>query len=351
MPLFQSKSLTKTYSMVECLYMTEQSQSGQPRLDKLKGLSTGKKVGLGLGAVTVLAGGFQAIPVVRHATAEFLSHIKGDNLTVDNAQFVSEGSLGPQQPNESVSWWQEMSKKQIQSLAKIPSINILGDERKSTVSPFLQQKAKDAGYTIIYHGDPNDTTGRTVITKGRQISNKDWTVEDMGFGKAGGTVRGVLKAWIPDPEDPTQKDHIYALVADPVSKKEALVRLELRPFVYPALGGPFVGPANRPIPSTLYIIDDLHDGPFQRPSDSPPKQSKKLTDVPTLNDMLRKKSLRLTDLAMPGDYVKMQMQLYQIHQTNEPYRYITDSNGISRAMTFEIRRFGGEKQWESELSP
>lgn len=328
--------------------------SGTAEKKPKKGLSIGKKVGLGLGAVTVLGGGLsQAIPVVRHAEAEFLSHIKGDNLKVDYAQLIKEESLGPQQTNESVSWWQEIPKKKIQSLTKIPLINSIGDEHKFAVSPSLQQRAADAGYEIIYQGDPDDTTGRTVITKGRQTSSKDWNVEDIGFGKAGTTLRGIFKAWVPDPEDPTQKDHVYALVVDPVSKKEALVSLQIRqvrPAAYKAPDERFQGPTYVAFAPTRFIIDDLNDGPSK--IELKTKQPKKTIEYPTLNDLLRIRSLKLTNLAMPGDYVKIHLQSTGIlDQGGQQYKPRTHEKGIATATLFEIRRFGGEEQWRSELSP
>lgn len=256
---------------------------------------------------------------------------------------------------------QRLPTEEIQNLATLPEINQIGEKYMSTVSPDLQEEAKQAGYKLIYQADPKDTVGRTVITKDRETANKDWSAEDVGFGRAGLDVRGIFKAWVPDPEDPTQSNRLYALVEDPVSKKETLVRLELKPY----------DPNDFDIRPTWFLIDDLYNGPSEilrrskevgrqpgqelsanglpSPSDPPLKQAKKLTDFPTLNDLLRKQTLSLTDLARPGDYVKIGMQTVGVDYTKGINTYKTDKNGVSRAITFGIRRFGGEKQWQAEI--
>lgn len=266
-------------------------------------------------------------------------------------------TIMPASPAES----RELSFEEIRSLATLPEINQIGEKYTSTVSPGLQEKARQAGYKLIYQGDSSDTVGRTVVTKDRQIANKDWSVEDQGFGRAGTDVRGIFKAWVPDPEDPTQKDHMYALVVDPITKKETLVRLELKPY----------DPNNFDVRPTWFLVDDLYNGPSEiarrskevgrqpgqeltadglpSPTEPPMKQSKKLTDFPTLNDLLRQKGLTLTDLAEPGDYVKIGMQTAGVDYTKGINTYKKDENGVSRAITFGIRRFGGEKQWQAEI--
>lgn len=255
---------------------------------------------------------------------------------------------------------QKLSVEEIQNLAVLPEIDQIGEKYMSTVSPDLQKKARQAGYKLIYQGDSSDTVGRTVVTKDRQTANKDWSIEDQGFGRAGTDVRGIFKAWVPDPEDPTQKDHVYALIVDPISQKETLARLELQQFN-----------PNSDIRPTWFTVDDLDNGPSEierrskevgrqpgqeltadglpSPTEPPMKQSKKLTDFPTLNDLLRQKGLTLTDLAEPGDYVKIGMQTAGVDYTKGINTYKTDKNGVSRAITFGIRRFGGEKQWQAEI--
>lgn len=51
--------------------------------EKNKGLSTPQKAGLGVLSLATLAGVPQAIPIVRHAEAGFLSHLRGDRLASD----------------------------------------------------------------------------------------------------------------------------------------------------------------------------------------------------------------------------------------------------------------------------
>lgn len=263
--------------------------------------------------------------------------------------------LGPE-TNQSVDWWRELSTEEIQLLAEIPSIDILDSRHKQTVSPVLQERAKQAGYELIYQHDPQDTTGRTVIAKGRYNWSKDWTLEDQGFGRAGGRVGGIFQAWVPDPEDSTQQDHIYALLKNPNSGGKYLVRMELQSF-----------DPNSPIRPTWFAVDDLSNGPsiiqekskaagFDLPSeqiltsqDLANKKWKKPSEFPTFDDLLRKQGLFLTELVKPGDYIRVVMQTAGVDEAKGDFRYKTDDMRIARAGEIVVRRFGGEKQWREEI--
>lgn len=52
----------------------------------------------------------------------------------------------------------------------------------NNISPILQEKAKKAGYEIIWQGDPNDTTGRTIMASGKRM-DKDYYTDQFGWQK------------------------------------------------------------------------------------------------------------------------------------------------------------------------
>lgn len=322
----------------------------QPKQGKeKKPMGLRKKIVLGVTAFAIAAAGVgTAVTAPKFLRSE--SNQSGQTETIPGT------GLGPEQP---VSWWQELPTEQIQKLAEVPSINIIDITKSDDLhkpSPFLQEKAKQAGYTLTYQGDPNDTVGRTVVAKGRYEWSIDWTMEDQGFGRAGTGVRGIFQAWAPDPQDPNQQDHIYAFLKNPNSGEEYVVRIELQPF-----------DPNSPIRPTWFAVDDLNNGPSiiqekskaagfdllpeQIPTlrDPPDKKWKKLTDFPTFDDLLRRQGLSLTDLVKPGDYVIVGMQIAGVNETEGKHVYKTDDMKIARAIEVIVRRFGGEAQWKSEL--
>jgi hypothetical protein len=271
---------------------------------------------------------------------------------------VKEGSLIPSEP---VEWSTELPPEQIHNFAETPSIHIVEERDKSYISPELQEKARAAGYEIIYQHDPNDTTGRTVVTRGRQLSNNDWSEEDNGFGRAGSQIRGIFEAWVSNPKDPSQDESVYALLKNPISGENMLVRVELKSF----------DPSN-PIRPTWFQVDDLYNGPeeIQRrsrevgmrkgqelssgglpsPGEPPLKRPPKATDYPTMNNLLRRQGVDLNEIAQAGDYLVGRMQTAGVDREADRYIYRADENGVPRVGILTVRRFGGGDQWNSELS-
>lgn len=277
-------------------------------------------------------------------------------------------SLGPQ-AGEQTSWWMELPEARIRQLAQLPEIHQIGERYVSTVSPALQEKAQQAGYKLIYQGDPEDTVGRTVVTKGRQI-DEYWASEDLGFGGGGTNIRGIFKAWVPDIQDPNQKEKVYALLHNPATKQEYIVAVQLFPY----------DPNNFGIRPTWFVVGNLNYGPEyvreksaltgrfltnkktgeQRPftinpdlvpdpEDPPSVQSKKLTNFPTFNDLVREKGLELTDLIKPGDYVIAGLQVVGVDEEAGKQRFKLDEHGVPRTIDLVVRRFGGLNQWQAEV--
>lgn len=287
--------------------------------------------GLGIGAVLHQTG------VIRTGLNWANKFFEERDANIQRREALATRSLEPQ-AGESASWWMELPEQRIRELAQLPEIHQIGERFASTVSPDLQAKAQQAGYGLIYQGNPEDSVGRTVITKGRHVDKKDWSVEDLGFGRAGLDVRGIFKAWVPDPTDPNQKEKVYALLYNPIKPDQKyLVAVQLFPF----------DPNNFSIRPTWFDITNLDYGP--RVNNPSSVQNKKLTDFPTFNELLREKGLELTDLIEPGDYVRTIMQTAGVDDQTGKNRYKQDNYGVSRSLEIVVRRFGGSPQWQSEV--
>lgn len=268
-------------------------------------------------------------------------------------------TLGPRS-GEKADWWQELPEEQIRRLATIPEINTIGEGYVSAVSSLLQERAQRAGYTLIYQGNRNDTVGRTVVARGRQVDEKDWTVEDLGFGKAGLGVRGIFEAWIPDPKDPNQKERVYARLKNPITGTTWVVSIDLSQFDPNKR-------TNAEIP-TFFGVDNLNYGPayikekteaagrvglfgyqVPDPEDPPSKKWKGfIDDFPEFYQMLRVEGYNLSDIVKPGDYVHVGLIAMGVVDGKNVAR--KDLRGVGVAGVFIVRRFGGLAQWQKETN-
>lgn len=258
--------------------------------------------------------------------------------------------LGPQ-VGEIVDWWQELPEEKIAELADIPPLERIGEKYLSSVSPILQGKASEAGYKLIYQYDPNDTVGRTVLAGRRQFAEE---LDDLGFGILVAQLRGIFKAWVPDPQDPEQKHGLYALLSDPHRNSDFILYISLLEF----------NPARPEDKPTWFAVDNLHYGPeyiqtksrvagfgllshiVPDPNDPPEivhKAPQGNYDT-TFSYILRTNSKDLLDLAKPGDFI------YGIlSSTSERGRYRQNSIDVHYLGTFIVRRFNGFQQWQSEV--
>jgi len=254
------------------------------------------------------------------------------------------------QPRLTSENWMTIPQDQIANYAIVPSMDVVEEGKyASTVSPILQEKAQAIGYTIIYQEDPNDTTGRSIVTEYRQDSKGGTmpTYEDLGFGENLIYLKGVFKAWVPKPSDPQQKNDVYALLENPLTKEDYLVDVKL---------------GTTDFTSTRFLIDNLNKGYKDvlswinknhnyieavmlpdDPTDFNAADSKTYSDFPTFNDLLKKQGINLDDIAQPGDYiVTLPEGSFKAGNTK-------DENGVTRINGFTVRRFGGTAEWNQEV--
>jgi hypothetical protein len=173
------------------------------------------------------------------------------------------------------------------------------------------------------------------------------TYEDLGFGENLIYLKGVFKAWVPKPSDPQQKNDVYALLENPLTKEDYLVDVKL---------------GTTDFTSTRFLIDNLNKGYKDvlswinknhnyieavmlpdDPTDFNAADSKTYSDFPTFNDLLKKQGINLDDIAQPGDYiVTLPEGSFKAGNTK-------DENGVTRINGFTVRRFGGTAEWNQEV--
>lgn len=316
----------------------------------------GRWASAGLAAIGIAQSG--VVPTALDALSEFLKS-RENNVAARMAR--ESRSLGPL-PGQEASWWMELPEERIRQLAQLPEINQIGDKYVPTVSPALQKKAQQAGYKLIYQGDPEDTVGRTVIATGRQIDT-DWSSEDLGFGRGGTKIRGIFQVWVPDPADPQQINKVYALLEDPTNKKKFLALVDLYQFDPNKTAGPEL-PTYFGVDNLAYGPDYIREksdatgqsgssGPMRLtsvsvpdPEDPPSKKWKKINiDFPTFHTLLRGDNHELSNIAKSGDYVTITLRV----RSAPPLKFWDDERGVARAGLFAVRRLGGFKQWQSEI--
>ena len=281
-------------------------------------------------------------------------------------QNESPGIVETVQPALTSENWQIIPQNEIKNYAKPPELQELDEDMLvSTVSPVLQEKAKSVGYIITYQGDPNDTTGRTILAKDRQRSEGNGSLpEERGFGETDMQINGIFKAWVSKPSDPQQKNEVYALLENPLTKDAYLINVSLKPFN--------VTNKNE---STFFIVDDLNRSydtyaNWMRKSgtwmpsifvpddlDNPNTRMKNIEEFLTFEDLLRKAGptynadlqnryknsmLSLDNLAKPGDFINVWKQ-------GSSTVAAKDRNGVTNVGFFVVRRFGGAATWNAEI--
>ncbi|MBF8249621.1 MAG: hypothetical protein HW400_222 [Candidatus Levybacteria bacterium] len=240
--------------------------------------------------------------------------------------------------------WQIMTPAEIKAHAEAPQVDgdILEGKKSiasegAPISPILQEKAKAAGYEIIYQADPNDITGHSVLTTDRNSDPSTNSFSD-GFGKYDSSIpliKGIFKAWVPNPADPQQQDNVYALLENPLTKEDYLVNISLR--------------EQNLLDFTQFTVDDLNYGYADVAKivqstgsglgslglpDAPNGPNKTLKDFPTFNDLV-KKNVSLDNIMRQGDYIKTLIGG-------------TTKDGVPTASIVIAERFGGRKAWEKE---
>lgn len=275
----------------------------------------------------------------------------------------------PIQPRLHSDNWKIIPKDEIKQYATPSPVQSVGKDVYPTVlPPVVKEHADNAGYVVSYVGDPNDSTGRSITARGRRIGLDQTSAEvyEPEFGNDGQYIKGVFKAWVPDPADPDQKNSIYALLENPLNGTSYLTRVSLK-YSTNSADASSLALTNS---LTYFVVDNLNWGykdhiaraeaynnstnstfkrnPYgysmiesmsdENPHD-PNSRGRILEEFPAVGNLIEQ-GLSLDSLAKPGDYIAMSIL------SNSGRK---DRNGAALAYTFMVQRFGGFTAWEQEV--
>ncbi len=234
----------------------------------------------------------------------------------------------------------------LKKLSTIRKADGLGEQFNRNISPRLQERANRAGYGLIWQGDPNDASGRTVLfdTK-RSVSNKYY---DVGFGwwydpnvqtieEAGdASFTGVFKGWMRPNEAAATDPSLYMLLNNPVGGEDFAVRVNDggKKVLRWEVDNLDIGGDSVPREAYTYLETPFNRGGYV-PQGEP---SLKIASVGQLDTIVR-----------PGDVIKT---IGGFNPDSEKVfgRY-KDDIGIYNASTVYLRRFGGGEQIAQEIAP
>ncbi len=242
------------------------------------------------------------------------------------------------------------SEEEIRKLADIPKAEPIFEKYVKTVSPELQNRAKNAGYHLTWQGDPNDATGRTVLFG---TDRSDATYYDTGFGwwfspeaksleeAPALSITGVFKGWIRPPNIESQDRSMYMLLSNPITKQEFLVRNYME-------GEP-----------SIWILDNLDVGadPKLVEHSTPREKAWSRIDIPLAELSLDKTYTQptvkieiisqLDRVLKPGDVVKTGGTFNRLMGKDNTGKG-RDKYGIP-IVGVTLRRFGGSEELQREI--
>lgn len=209
--------------------------------------------------------------------------------------------------------------------------------KKTTIS-IQREKAKLAGYEVIWEGDPNDFTGRTILTS-KAHSDGDW-VDKFGWTNASfGTTAtdiyrgmGTFSRW----EKLSKSNDFYAVLFDPNLKKEFKARILVdKSLLSATVGLQTPNGANL----TRLIVENLDYGP----------NNKSIKFSEKIGNFYELKKETLNKIIKKGDVVTVYTIPVSLNPKAGPF-IRRDENNIPAIISFMIRRFGGKEQLEKELN-
>lgn len=203
----------------------------------------------------------------------------------------------------------------------------------------LDEKAKKAGYEIIWRGNKNDTSGRSIlVSRKRQVGDLPdqfgWTTtrfydqkEDLYKGM------GVFKSWekIPSSND------FYAVLYNPLEQKDFKVRILVdKSLLSSAVGSKDLHGGNR----TRLEIENLDYGPNNL--------SAKLAERIDLFFQLKQDTIN--NFVKAGDIITIFTIPLSLEEARNSKTIIRkDTNDIPAVISFIVRRFGGKNTIDQEL--
>lgn len=211
---------------------------------------------------------------------------------------------------------------------------------KKTNLSIQQQKARLAGYDVIWEGNPNDFTGRTILAS-KAHSQSDW-VDKFGWTNASFASKstdvyqgvGTFIRW----EKLSGSNDFYALFLNPQDRKEFKVRILVdKSPLSSTVGSKTVNGGNR----TRLEVENLDYGP----------NNLNIKFSERLDFFYQMKKETLNKIIKEGDVVTVFTIPNSLKASGNNSPLIRrDENNVPAVVSFIIRRFGGLKEAEKELA-
>lgn len=203
------------------------------------------------------------------------------------------------------------------------------------------EKAKTAGYYIVWQGDPNDTTGRTILASSNRKLNDH--PDDFGWSNSINyndpnkqdfyRGMGIFKGW----ENILNSKDTYMVLIDPVKKTEIKVRiLKDKKSVPPLTNDNNFGGNNM----TRLFIENLNYGPSNQSINSSER----------FDYFLNISSSALNKLIKIGDVViiyTLPLSMEEAAKSN--FQAKRDEKDQPIALNVVIRRFSGKAEVTNEI--
>ncbi|OGH05252.1 MAG: hypothetical protein A2W22_01370 [Candidatus Levybacteria bacterium RBG_16_35_11] len=212
--------------------------------------------------------------------------------------------------------------RQVQTITtKSPSEILPGSQK---ITPVLEAKAEIAGYKIIWQGDKNDTTGRTILASKERAKNKGFP-DQFGYLNYQTAAIGTFKSF----EKIPSSDDYYMVLEDPIKKGQIKVRLSAE--------------VHSPDTSTvIFLVDNLDFINVRN------KAYEKIFDFTGSKSDLQK----IEKIVKQGDIIYAGLHAVLIGDNGEikNANITRDKNGLIYADSIILRRFGGKEQIDKELA-
>ena len=193
------------------------------------------------------------------------------------------------------------------------------------INPVLEAKAEKAGYYIIWQGDSNDTTGRTILASKERIKDRGFP-DQFGYLNYQTAAIGLFKSF---EKIPSGNDY-YMTLENPINQQQIKIRISTS---VPTLDGS----APEFAIDNLDTVRSTNSGFFE-----------KLFDFSGLDKDLEKiqKIIKQGDVIYAGLHTVLIVDKGEIKDA----KISKDENGIIYADGIVLRRFGGSIQIAKELT-
>jgi hypothetical protein len=197
----------------------------------------------------------------------------------------------------------------------------------SAISQPLQDKAKKAGYQIVWQGSSTDTTGRSVLLSKERVKTEQFPSDQFGYLNDHTSFIGLVKEF----EKIEKSNDYYLVINDPVIGWDIKTRLTAKK----------VAPGNN---TTKFAIDNLSNAISSNSANSCFENLFDYTGTTPNREKIQK-------IIKPGDVVHVFFKAVLKFENGivKDTLITKDENGVGYADFVILRRFNGKDQIYKEF--